>query len=48
LKPLGVKAILAKNRYNIDETGIASGIGDNGLVVGFKERKKFQKKKKGD
>jgi len=48
LKPLGVEAILARNRYNMDETGIASGIGDNGLVVGFKERKKFQKKKKGD
>jgi len=36
-----VEAILAYYRYNIDETGIVSGIGDNGLVIGFKERKKF-------
>jgi len=43
-----VKAIPAKNRYNIDKTGITSGIKDNGLVISFKERKKFQKKKKGD
>jgi len=32
----------------MDETGIVFSIGDNGLVIGFKERKKFQKRKKGD
>ena len=32
----------------MDETGITSGIGDNGLVIGSKKRRKFQKKKKGD
>jgi len=32
----------------MDETGITSGIRDNGLVIGSKERRKFQKKKKGD
>jgi len=48
LKLPGVEVIPAKNRYNIDETGITSGIGDNGLVIGSKERKKFQKKKQGD
>jgi len=35
----GVKAILPINRYNMDETGIANGIRDNGLVMGFKSRK---------
>jgi len=44
----GVKAILPKNRYNMDETGIANGIGDNGLVIGSKSRKLLQKKKSGD
>jgi len=45
LKLPGVEVIPVKNWYNMDETGIASGIGDNGLVIGSKERKKFQKKK---
>jgi len=41
LKLLGVEVILVKNRYNMDETSITSGIKDNGLVIRFKERKKF-------
>jgi len=32
----------------MDEIGIAFNIRDNGLVISFKERKKFQKRKKGD
>jgi len=44
----GVKAILPMNRYNMDETGIANGIGDNGLVIGSKSRKLLQKKKSRD
>ena len=34
LKVPAVQAILAENRYNMDETGIMQGQGDNGLVLG--------------
>jgi len=43
-----VEAILPEYKYNIDKTGIISGIKDNSLVISLKERKKFQKKKEGD
>ena len=42
-----IKAIKPENRWNMDETGIMEGRGDNGLVLGKKGRKQIQKKDPG-
>ena len=39
-----IKAIKAKNRYNIDEARIMESIGDNGLVVRSANKRFIQKK----
>lgn len=42
-----IQAIKPENRYNMDESGIIEGLGENGLVVGSSERRSIQKKQPG-
>ncbi|KDN72148.1 putative transposase [Colletotrichum sublineola] len=42
-----IAAIKPANRYNMDETGILEGKGDNGLVLGRAETKSVRKKQPG-
>ncbi|KAF4921140.1 Jerky protein-like protein-like [Colletotrichum fructicola] len=42
-----IQAIKPANRYNMDETGILEGKGDNGLVLGRAETKSVRKKQPG-
>ena len=39
-----IRAILASQRWNMDETGIMEGYGLNGLVIGHAEKRKVQGK----
>jgi len=43
----GVTAIAPANRWNMDETGIANGLGTNGLVLGHREHRSLQRKAPG-
>ncbi|KAH9237547.1 hypothetical protein K456DRAFT_49823 [Colletotrichum gloeosporioides 23] len=42
-----ITAIKPANRYNMDETGILEGKGDNGLVLGRAATKSVRKKQPG-
>ena len=43
----GIKDIKPANRFNMDESGILEGRGDNGLVLGSSEKKAVRKKQPG-
>ncbi|KAJ3486573.1 hypothetical protein NLG97_g6588 [Lecanicillium saksenae] len=42
-----IKKILPQNRYNMDETGLAIGLRENGLVLGSSAKKVAMKKQSG-
>jgi len=44
---LAIKSIAPQHRYNMDETGVLEGIGDNGLVLGAAEKNSTLRKQAG-